>query len=105
MSCIFCQIVNKKIPANIIFENKNIIAFKDIDPKAPIHFLIIPKEHITNLNKLEKKEILVEIFSTIKQIARKVGTLSGYQVKISVGKKGGQEVNHLHFHLLGGWKK
>ncbi len=105
MKCIFCQIVNKKLPADIIFENKNILVFKDIKPKAPIHLLVIPKEHISNLNKLQDNKTLIEIFSVIKIIARKVGILSGYKVKISVGKKGGQEVNHLHFHLLGGWKK
>ncbi|MDD5606465.1 MAG: HIT domain-containing protein [Candidatus Pacebacteria bacterium] len=105
MSCVFCQIINKKIPANIIFQNKNIIVFKDIKPQAPVHLLIIPKEHISNLNKLENKDLLIEIFSVIKKIARKVGVLSGYKIQISVGKKGGQEINHLHFHLLGGWKK
>ncbi len=105
MNCIFCQIINRKIPSEIVFENNKIIAFKDNSPKAPIHFLIIPKKHISNLNKLENKEILVEIFSVIKKVARKKGILQGHQVKISVGKKGGQEINHLHFHLLGGWKK
>lgn len=105
MKCPFCLIVDKKIPAEIIFESDKVVAFKDIKPKAPIHFLIIPKKHINNLNKLEEKEILVEIFSTIKKIARKLGILQGHQIKVSVGKRGGQEVNHLHFHLLGGWKK
>ncbi len=105
MKCLFCDIINNKIPADIVFESKNILAFKDINPKAPIHILVIPKKHVSNLNKLENKEILNEIFSAIKQIARKVGILSGYKVQISVGKKGGQEINHLHFHLLGGWKR
>ncbi len=104
MKCIFCQIINKESPADVVFENEKIIVFKDINPKAPVHLLVVPKEHIKSLNKLENKELLFEIFLTIKKIARKVGILQGHQVIISVGEKGGQEVDHLHFHLLGGWK-
>jgi histidine triad (HIT) family protein len=105
--CIFCKIVNKEIPADIIFENEKIIVFRDINPKAPVHFLIVSKKHISSLNEIEEedKELLSEIFFVVKEIAKKVGIIeSGYKTVINVGKGGGQEVPHLHIHLLGGWK-
>jgi histidine triad (HIT) family protein len=105
--CIFCKIVNKEIPADIIFENEKIIVFRDINPKAPVHFLVVPKKHISSLNEIEKedKELFGEIFFVVKETAKKVGVFeSGYKTVINVGKGGGQEVPHLHIHLLGGWK-
>lgn len=107
MSCIFCKIANKEIPANIVYEDDKFIAFKDINPKAPIHFLIVPKKHILSVDHLEiqDKELMGKLFLVAQKIARKQGVAkSGYKLVFNVGKGGGQLINHLHLHLLGGWK-
>jgi histidine triad (HIT) family protein len=106
MECIFCKITKKEIPADIIFENKDLMVFKDIKPSAPIHFLIVPKEHIQSIARLEgnHKEILSELIYTAKEQAEKAG-LKGYKLVFNVGKEGGQIIDHLHLHLLGGWNR
>jgi len=103
--CIFCKIINREIPSDIVYEDQEIIAFKDIQPAAPIHILIIPKKHIPSLVQLEKEdEILVgKIYTVINKVAEKIGVKeNGYRVIVNCGKDGGQEVQHLHFHLLAG---
>ncbi len=103
MSCIFCKIVKKDIPAEIIKEDENIIAFRDINPKAPIHILIVPKKHISSLNELreEDKELMGQIFLFVKDVAKELKIdKGGYKVSINVGEGGGQEIFHLHVHLL-----
>ena len=105
MDCIFCKIANKEIPSDIVFENDKVIAFRDINPVAPVHILVIPKEHIESVQALEGEDynLVPEIFKAIKEIAVKEGIdKSGYRVISNSGKDGGQEVFHLHFHILGG---
>lgn len=103
--CIFCKIIRREVPSNIVYEDEEIIAFKDIQPAAPIHILVIPKKHIPSLVQLEKEdEILIgKIYTIINKIAEEQGVLDkGYRVIVNCGKDGGQEVGHLHFHLLAG---
>lgn len=104
-ACIFCKIAKKEIPSEIIFEDDLILAFKDINPQSPSHILIIPKEHYPSLNEIpeEKKEILSHILMNIKKIAQQTGASEkGYRVVLNTGKNAGQEVFHVHFHLLSG---
>ncbi len=105
--CIFCKIVNRKIPAEILFENEWIIAFKDIKPIAPVHILIIPKKHLESVNQLtddqESEKIGGHLLLAAKKLAQKEGIdKSGYKLLIRTGKDGGQEISHIHLHLLGG---
>jgi len=102
--CLFCKIVNKEIPAEIILENENFIAFHDINPKAPVHILAIPKLHVESFNDTSP-EIMSGMTSFIQDIAKEVNIAqSGYRVITNIGDNGGQEVKHLHFHILGGAK-
>ena len=106
--CIFCQIVAKKSPADIIFENDNLMVFKDIDPEAPVHLLVVPKKHIRSVNNIapEDSELLAEIIQTGKNVATQMGIHeSGYKLLFNVERGGGQIIFHLHMHLLGGWKR
>lgn len=105
-SCIFCKIANKEIPAEALYENERVLAFKDIRPSAPVHILIIPKEHVQSIAHLEgnHKEIISELIFTAKNIAAKAG-LKGYKLIFNVGREGGQVIDHLHLHLLGGWTR
>ena len=103
--CIFCKIVNKDIPSELIFEDEQIVAFNDINPQAPIHILIIPKEHFASLNDIpdEKKELLSHILLRARQIAQNIGIKEkGYRIVLNTARDSGQEVFHIHFHLLGG---
>ena len=105
--CIFCKIANKEIPAEIIYEDDKIIAFGDIKPVAPLHFLIIPKKHIATVDHLEfkDKQLIGELFLVAQKIAREQTVAeSGYRLIINVGRDAGQTVEHLHLHLLGGKK-
>jgi histidine triad (HIT) family protein len=102
--CLFCKITNKEIPSNIILENDDFLAFHDINPKAPVHILAIPKTHIDSFNELTP-EIMAGMTSFIQEIVKTVKIdKSGYRVITNIGENGGQEVNHLHFHILGGAK-
>lgn len=105
MDCIFCKIAKKEIPSSFIFENENIFAFKDINPKSPIHILIIPKKHVGSVNDLDenKKDLIGEMMLAAKKIAKDQDIFDGYKLLFNVGKKGGQIVDHLHLHLMGGW--
>jgi len=106
-NCLFCKIVNKEVPAEIVYENDKIIVFKDIKPIAPIHFLIIPKRHIPSLNHLEPqdKELIGELFLVAQKFAKDKGIdKTGYRLIFNIGKDAGQTVDHLHLHLLGGKK-
>ncbi|MFN8769990.1 MAG: histidine triad nucleotide-binding protein [Neisseriaceae bacterium] len=99
--CIFCKIINRTIPAKIVYEDDEMVAFHDIQPKADIHYLIIPKLHIESMLKLEDKHsnLLGNILVKINKIALD-HKLEGYKLTIHTGEKGGQEVFHLHIHLL-----
>jgi len=103
--CLFCKIVEKQIPAEIVYENDKVLAFKDIDPKAPVHILIIPKEHITTLNDMKEKhtEVMGQIILVAKSLAKEFGIdEKGYRTVFNCNKEGGQAVYHIHLHLLGG---
>lgn len=100
--CIFCKIINGEIPSNKILENDNFLAFHDINPIAPIHILIIPKIHVERFQDVQA-EMMASMTPFIQEVATKMGLdESGYRLVTNNGKDGGQEVPHLHFHLLGG---
>ena len=103
--CIFCQIAQKEIPADILYEDDEIVAFKDIHPAAPVHLLIIPKKHLASLAAAtaEDQALLGQLLVRAKVLAAEQGIAgSGYKVVINCGEDGGQIVGHLHVHLLGG---
>jgi len=103
--CIFCKIINKEIPAELVFEDEHIVAFNDINPQAPIHILLIPKEHYVSLNEIpeDKKSVLSHILLKARQIALEKGVdKRGYRIVLNTARDSGQEVFHIHFHLLGG---
>jgi len=105
MSTIFSKIINKEIKADIVYESDKILAFKDINPQAPVHILIIPKEEIARVNNLDGKkhsELLGEMFDAANKIAREQNIDDGFRLVINSGEKAGQSVFHLHMHLLGG---
>lgn len=105
MDCVFCKIINKDIPSDIIYEDEDVIAFNDLDPQAPIHFLVIPKKHIQSIAELNGSDydLVGKIFKVIKKLAEdKELSEEGYRVVSNVGEKAGQSVPHLHFHVLGG---
>ncbi|MBZ9577489.1 histidine triad nucleotide-binding protein [Patescibacteria group bacterium] len=101
--CIFCKIANKEIPKDFVYEDEKIMAFEDINPKAPVHLLIIPKKHIPSVDHLgvEDKTLMGEIILTAKKIAKEKD-LKGYKLIINVGRSAGQLIDHLHLHLLAG---
>lgn len=105
--CIFCKIVQKEIPARIVYEDEAILAFDDVNPIAPVHVLVIPKRHIESVNELsespEDERLAGRIILTAKEIAQRIGIAGGgYKLLLRVGRDGGQEVQHIHLHLLGG---
>src|SRR3990167_8996095 len=105
MSCIFCDIVSKKIKSQLVLETDQLIAFKDIAPQAPLHLLVVPKKHIATLNDLGPDEtpLLGSLFESVKRLAREFKVdQSGYRTVINCNAEGGQSVYHLHLHLLGG---
>jgi histidine triad (HIT) family protein len=104
-SCLFCRIARKQLPAVVLFENERILAFEDIRPRAPVHVLVIPKAHFASLNEAPEgsEGLLGEILSTARAVARQKGIDgSGYRVVLNTGPHSGQEVFHIHFHVLGG---
>lgn len=105
--CLFCKIVNKEIPSTIVYEDEEIMAFKDINPVAPVHILVIPKKHISSVIELQKEDELLigKIYSVINKIAKQENIdEKGFRIVVNCGEDGGQEVKHLHFHILGGKK-
>ena len=105
MSTIFKKIIDKEIPADIVYEDDLCLAFRDIDPQAPVHVLIIPKKEIVSLAEASEddKDLLGHMLLTASQIARDMGVSdSGYRLVLNTNKEGGQEVEHMHIHLLGG---
>ncbi len=102
--CLFCKIINDEIPSNKVLENEHFLAFHDINPKAPVHILAIPKIHTESFDTANEKTLGgLALFA--KEVAKKMGIdQSGYRVITNIGKDGGQEVPHLHLHILGGAK-
>ena len=102
--CLFCKIAAKEIPANIEKESENFLAFHDINPKAPVHILVIPKQHVDSFNELQP-EVMAGMTAFIQELVELVDIKkSGYRLISNVGENGGQEVKHLHWHVLGGTK-
>lgn len=107
MATIFTKIINREIPATIVYENDKVIAFKDINPAAPIHILVVPKKEIPTINDItaEDRELIGEMYLAIGEIVKNLGIdKEGYRVITNCNEFGGQEVFHLHFHILGGKK-
>jgi len=104
--CIFCKIICGEIPSNKVYEDDRVLAFHDINPTAPVHVLVIPKEHLTSLTEVNDNqlELIGYMHGIIRNIAKDLGLANGYRVVNNCGPDGGQEVKHLHFHLLGGKK-
>jgi histidine triad (HIT) family protein len=105
MECIFCQIASGKIPTDIVHQDKEVVAFRDINPQAPVHILVIPRRHIPSLDQLKEGElpIITHMIEVANQLAKKEGVAQkGYRLAINCGEEGGQFVPHLHIHLLGG---
>ncbi len=103
--CIFCKIVTKEIPSQIVYEDDGILAFKDINPVAPVHVLIIPKKHVLNINDITEQDVQLigKIFVVIKKLATEMGVANtGFRIVANSGSNARQEVDHLHFHLIGG---
>ena len=104
-SCLFCKIAQKQIPASIVYEDDEVIAFHDISPQAPVHVLVVPKNHCDNISDIpsDTPDPILAILRAIQIIAKDLGLLkSGFRVVTNTGLDGGQSVNHVHFHILGG---
>jgi len=103
-NCIFCKIGRKEIPSTVVYEDEHLLAFKDLNPVAPVHVLIIPKVHLNSLNDMtpEHMPMIGHLLNTVKTIARECGIGEGYRLVSNCGADGGQTVEHLHFHLVGG---
>ena len=106
MDCIFCKIVAGDIPSTKVYEDDTILAFRDINPEAPTHVIVIPKEHISSANEIcdVNSAVVAHIFEVIPKIAAAEGLVDGYRIITNIGENAGQTVHHLHFHLLGGKK-
>jgi len=106
--CIFCKIVNGEIPTEFLYQDDTLVVFRDINPHAPVHVLIVPKKHMRSINDLTEKdrEIVSHMIMVGKDIAKKESVhLSGYKLLFNVERGGGQVIFHLHLHLIGGWEK
>ena len=104
-SCLFCRIVRKEIPATLVLENEHVVAFRDIDPKAPTHILVVPREHVATLDDARDARMLGEVVLAAAEIARSEGLVDGgYRTVLNCGADAGQSVFHIHLHLLGGRK-
>ena len=106
--CIFCKIVNEEIPTEFLYQDDKLVIFRDINPHAPVHILIVPKKHIRSINDLTEndREIISRMIMVGKDIAQKESiNLSGYKLLFNVERGGGQVIFHLHLHLIGGWEK
>jgi histidine triad (HIT) family protein len=103
VSCLFCRIVAKEITASIVYEDDQILAFNDVNPQAPVHILVIPKQHVGSIADEAAAKLTARLFSVMRTIAQEKGIeQSGYRIVVNHGKDSGQAVPHLHFHLLGG---
>ena len=97
--CIFCKIANGQIPTDFVYESDNVVVFNDINPKAPMHLLVVPKVHVESLNELEDRELMAELLQTVKNVTKKLN-IKDYKTLINTGRGAGQEVFHLHIHIL-----
>ena len=106
MDCLFCKIAAGEIPSTKVFESEDVVAFRDINPQAPVHVLVIPRAHIASADAVntENSAAVAKVFEAIPAIAAKEGLANGYRVITNIGEDGCQSVKHLHFHVLGGKK-
>ena len=106
MDCIFCKIIAGEIPSSKVYEDESVYAFRDIQPQAPVHVLVVPKKHVASADEIngENAELVAKIFAAIPAIAKAEGLTNGYRVITNCGDDGCQSVKHLHFHVLGGKK-
>ena len=104
MDCLFCKIINGEIPSAKVYEDDTVFAFKDIEPQAPVHVLIVPKEHITSAAEINETNsaVVAHIFEVAAKIAEEAGLKDGFRIVNNCGDSAGQTVKHLHFHLMGG---
>lgn len=106
MSCIFCEIIAKRQPADVVYEDDDILGFKDINPAAPIHVLLVPKAHVATVNDIDEAqhtELMGRLFVVVKKLAAQWGIVEqGYRLSVNVGRGGGQIVDHVHMHLVSG---
>lgn len=102
--CLFCKIIKGDIPSDLLYEDDKVVAFRDINPQAPVHFLVIPKEHIESAMDIneDNKDLIGHIFNVSSALAKDEGLESGYRIVNNCQEHGGQTVNHIHFHVLGG---
>ncbi len=100
-NCIFCKIANKEIPSNFVYEDENCVAFNDLNPQAPVHILVIPKKHYASLNELDDPKIMSALLETVKKVTQKLN-ITQFRTVLNTGKEAGQEVFHIHFHILSG---
>lgn len=101
--CLFCRIARKEIPAKLVLESEHVVAFRDINPQAPVHVLLIPREHVASVNEAKDAEMLGRLLLTGAEIAKREGVAdSGYRMVINTNGDAGQTVFHIHLHLLGG---
>ncbi len=107
MTCIFCQILARELPGEILYEDQDLGVIRDINPEAPVHLLIIPKRHFDSMNSLDEKtaQIAGKMFLAAKRMAEAHGIQLGYKVLINNGIEAGQQIRHLHMHLMGGWER
>ena len=104
MDCLFCKIAAGEIPSKTLYEDDMVRAFYDIDPKAPVHFLVIPKQHIASLDEVdgENSAVIAHVYEVIARLAKELGMSNGYRVVSNCGADAGQTVPHIHFHVLAG---
>jgi histidine triad (HIT) family protein len=104
VDCIFCKIVSGDIPSEKVHEDEDVVAFRDLNPQAPVHVLVVPRKHIASLNEADPDDraILGQLLLTVQKLAGQLGVGSGYRVVNNCGASAGQSVFHIHFHLLGG---
>ena len=104
MDCIFCKIVNGEIPSNKVYEDENVLAFYDLEPQAPVHVLIIPKEHIASAAEItaDNSAVVSKVFEAAAKIAKQLDLKDGFRIVNNCGARAGQTVMHLHFHMMGG---
>ena len=100
-NCIFCKIINGEFGTEFVHENEYAVVFKDINPKADIHLLVVPRVHVESLNELDDETLLAKLMMTVKEVTKKLG-IKSYKTVINTGKEAGQEVFHLHIHILAG---
>jgi histidine triad (HIT) family protein len=101
-NCIFCKIIDRQIPSKIVGEDEYSVAIRDVNPQAPTHILVLPKNHIANIGEVDDGELLGRLFLHATSLAKQEGLSKGYRLVVNTGNDGGQTVHHLHIHLLGG---